>query len=125
MNVNKMYHSICFMSKNSPTKLAVYALVVLPLKHISVRKGLHNEYSHVFHITWYSFVGVAWHYSDVIMGAMAFHINSPTIVYSTVYSGADQRKKSELRVTGLCAGNSPVTGEFPAQRTSNAENVSN
>ena len=29
-----------------------------------------------------------------------------------------------LRVTGLCAGNSPVTGEFPAQMASNAENVS-
>ena len=34
------------------------------------------------------------------------------------------RKTSNLRVTGLCQGNSPVTGEFPAQRTSNAENVS-
>ena len=32
---------------------------------------------------------------------------------------------SKLRVTGLCAGNSPVTGEFPAQKASNAENVSN
>ena len=31
---------------------------------------------------------------------------------------------SKLRVTGLCEGNSPVTGEFPAQRGSNAENVS-
>ena len=31
---------------------------------------------------------------------------------------------SKLRVTGLCAGNSPVTGEFLAQMTSNAENVS-
>ena len=30
----------------------------------------------------------------------------------------------KLRVTGLCEGNSPVTGEFPAQRASNAENVS-
>ena len=26
------------------------------------------------------------------------------------------KKTSKLRVTGLCAGNSPVTGEFPAQR---------
>ena len=26
-------------------------------------------------------------------------------------------KTSKLRVTGLCEGNSPVTGEFPAQRT--------
>ena len=34
------------------------------------------------------------------------------------------RKTSKLRVTGLCAGNSPVTGEFPTQMASNAENVS-
>ena len=34
------------------------------------------------------------------------------------------RKTWTLRVTGLCEGNSPVTGEFPSQRTSNAENVS-
>ena len=34
------------------------------------------------------------------------------------------KKTSMLRVTGLCAGNSPVTGEFPAKRASNAENVS-
>ena len=27
-----------------------------------------------------------------------------------------------LRVTGLCAGNSPMAGEFLAQRASNAEN---
>ena len=35
------------------------------------------------------------------------------------------KKASKLRVTGRCAGNSPVTGEFPAQMASNAENVSN
>ena len=34
------------------------------------------------------------------------------------------KKTSKLCVTGLCVGNSPVTGEFPAQRASNAENVS-
>ena len=33
------------------------------------------------------------------------------------------KKTSKLRVTGLCAGNSPGTGEFPAQRASYAENV--
>ena len=33
-------------------------------------------------------------------------------------------KKTKLRVTGLCEGNSPVTGEFPAQKFCNAENVS-
>ena len=34
------------------------------------------------------------------------------------------KKASKLRVTGLCAGNSPEIGEFPAQMASNAENVS-
>ena len=34
------------------------------------------------------------------------------------------KKKSKLHVTGLCEVNSPVTGEFPSQRTSNAEYVS-
>ena len=34
------------------------------------------------------------------------------------------KKTSKLRVTGLCAGNSPGTGEFPAEMASNAENVS-
>ena len=34
------------------------------------------------------------------------------------------KKTSKLHVTGLCAGNSPLIGEFPAQIASNAENVS-
>ena len=38
--------------------------------------------------------------------------------------GRRSRKTSKLRVTGLCAGNSPGTGEFTAQMASNAENVS-
>ena len=50
------------------------------------------------------------HYSDVIMGAMASQITSPTIVYSTVYSGADQGNIKAPRHRPLC-GNSPVTGE--------------
>ena len=34
------------------------------------------------------------------------------------------KKTWKLCVTGLCAGNSPGTGEFPTQMASNAENVS-
>ena len=34
------------------------------------------------------------------------------------------KKTSKFRVTGHCVGNSAVTGEFPAQIASNAENVS-
>ena len=64
------------------------------------------------------------HYNDIIMILIASQITSLMSVYSTVYSDADQKKTSKLRVTGLCAGNSPGTSEFPAQRASNAESVS-
>ena len=50
-----------------------------------------------------------------------FQISGAAIVCSTVCSYADERKPPKLRVTGLCAGNSPVTGSFPAQGSSNAQ----
>ena len=71
----------------------------------------------------FGFTTMRTHYNDVIMSAMVSQITSLTIVYSTIYSGAD-KKTPKLRVTLLCVGNSPVTGVFPAQMTSNVENVS-
>ena len=59
-----------------------------------------------------------WHYNDVIVGAMVSQITNLTIIHSTAYSGAGQRKPQKLRLTGLCEGSSPVTGESPAQRAS-------
>ena len=55
---------------------------------------------------------------------MASQITSLTIINSTVYAKRRPKETSKLRVTGLCEGNSPVTGEFPAQMASNGENVS-
>ena len=57
------------------------------------------------------------------MGAMACQITSLTIVYSTVYSGADQRKHQSSASLAFVLGlhRLPV---FPAQMASNAENVS-
>ena len=54
---------------------------------------------------------------------MATQITSLTVVYSTVYSDADQRKhqsSASLAFVWEFTG----TGEFPAQRASYAENVS-
>ena len=62
------------------------------------------------------------------MGATASQITSLTIVYSTVYSDADQRKYQSSASLAFVRGihrwpvNSPVTDEFPAQMASNAEN---
>ena len=47
------------------------------------------------------------YYHDVTMSATASQITSLTIVYSTVYSGAEQRKKLKLRVTGREIHRSP------------------
>ena len=63
------------------------------------------------------------HWNDVIMSAMTSQITSLTIVYSSVYSSLSSKKTSKLHVTRLCEGTLPVTGEFPAQRASNAENA--
>ena len=56
------------------------------------------------------------------MGTIASQITSLTIVYSTVYSDADQRKHQSSASLALRAGNSPGTGEFPTQMASNVEN---
>ena len=55
------------------------------------------------------------------MTAMASQITSLTIVYSTVYSGTDQGKHQSSASLGFVF---PVTGEFPAQKAGNVENVS-
>ena len=49
------------------------------------------------------------HYNEVIMDVMASQITSLTIVYSTVYSGADQRKHQ-------APGHWPLCGEFTGDR---------
>ena len=65
-----------------------------------------------------------YHYSDVIMCAMASQITSLTIVYSIVYSCADHRKHQSSASLAFMHGYYSVTGEFPAQMASNSGNVS-
>ena len=69
----------------------------------------------------FNFVVICTHYGDVVMGTVASQIISLTIVYSTVYSGADQRKHQSFASLAFVRG---ITGEFPAQMASNEENVS-
>ena len=64
------------------------------------------------------------HYSQVIMGAMTSQMSGVSIVYWTFFFRCGSKHTSKLHVTDLCCGTSPVTGEFPAQRARNAENVS-
>ena len=66
------------------------------------------------------------HYSNVIIGAVASQIINHRI-HDCLLNRLFRRRStniSKLRVTGLCEGNSPVTGEFPSQRASNTVNGS-
>ena len=67
------------------------------------------EFGRVWLITYHR------HYGDVMMSAMTSQITSLSIVCSTVCSGANQLKKSQFRVTGLCERNAPVIDGFPSQ----------
>ena len=63
----------------------------MALIHTEAEKKLnsvHPENLHTFIVICF----VVFHYNDVIMSTMASQITSLTIVYSTIYSGADQRK---------------------------------
>ena len=64
------------------------------------------------------------HYSDVIFDVMASQNHQPHDWLINCLFRCRSKKTSNVRVTGLCAGNSPVTGEFPTQMASNVENVS-
>ena len=54
------------------------------------------------------------HYTDVIMGAIASQITSLTIIYSTVYSDADE-KKHQISASLVFVGK--LTGDLWISRT--------
>ena len=84
-------------------------------------------------IRWFNFDALTQHYSDVIMGSMASQIISLAIVYSTVYSGADQRKHQRTASLAFVRGihrwpvNSPHKGPVTRKilMTSSWENAYN
>ena len=70
-------------------------------------------------ITWPQWVN----YNGIIISTMVSQITSLLIIYSTIYSGADQRKHQSSTSLALCVGNALVICEFPAQRANYAENA--
>ena len=68
----------------------------------------------------HQYVRYGFHYCDVIMGAAASQITSHTIVYSTVYSDADQRKHQNFAslplVRGIHRGSVDSPHKWPVTR---------
>ena len=69
------------------------------------RQSWHHDHSRFSVLKWNAVLGI--HYSDVMMDTMASQIINLTIVYSTVYSGADQRKAPR---------HWPLCGKFTSDR---------
>ena len=70
-----------------------------------------------------SAAGSHFHYSDV----MSVMVSQSTSVFDCLPNHLFRhrsKKTSMLHITGLCEGNSPLTGEFTAPRANNAEHVS-
>ena len=70
-----------------------------------------------------SAAGSHFHYSDGIMSAMVSNHWRLKCLPNRLFRHRS-KKTSKLSITGVCEGNSPMTGKFPAQRASKAENVS-
>ena len=99
-----------YASVNRDIDVQVMAWRLMPCHEVDSQEHINKNSTH--------------HYDDGIMGAMASQITSLTICLLNRLFRRRSKKISKLRVTGLCAGNSPATGEFPAQMASYAENVS-
>ena len=67
-----------------------------------------------------TFITLRWRHN----GRYSVSIHQPHDCLLNRLFGRRSRKTSKRRVTGLCAGNSPGTGEFSAQMASKAENAS-
>ena len=64
-------------------------------------------------------------YITVTSSWARWRLKSPASpLFTQPFIQAQIKETLKRSVTGLCMGNSPLTGEFPAQMASNAENVS-
>ena len=66
-------------------------------------------------------VTLQWRHNE--RGCVSNHQHHDCLLLSILFRRRSM-KSSKICITGLCEGNSLVTGEFPAQRASDAENVS-
>ena len=92
-------------------------LIALPPRKIATINFLHWK-THV--LKWKHYNTLRWRHN----GCDSVSNHQPRECLLRRLIRRTSKKTSKLRVTGLCAGNSPETGEFPAQMASNAENVS-
>ena len=90
-----------------------------------LRSHTHNSYVSVVPLItqwsqWHYMLALRWRHNE--RGCVSNHQPHDCLLNRLFRHRS--KKTSKLRATGLCAGNSSGTGEFPAQMASNAEDVS-
>ena len=116
----------CFEGNQLPNELALPWWVI---KKCAGWRGIGGCHTFLLLFSWINQIIIMvsqclTHYSNVIMNAIVSQITGVRLFLLNRLLVGRLKKTSKLRITGLCAGNSPGTGEFLAQMASNAENVS-
>ena len=113
-----------FFFTGFPSHFHIYTCMMLNLNHsthpFTFDLTQHNN-------TWCSMQIINWFVVDkvtYVFVIIRFSNHQPHDCLLNRLFRRRSKKTTKLRVTGLCAGNSPVPGEFPAQMASHAENVS-
>ena len=99
---------------------SVYLVHISLLYNIAIMQYGNAYFSTSYMVTSLALGVILRHYSDVIMGAIASEITSLTIVHSTVYSDADQRKNQSFAslacVRGIRRGSGKSPHKWPVTR---------
>ena len=116
------YGSLVPQTKRTPRIPASFTTHSTQYVHAFIMALWRGIISYYIELMWYIYPYILrfLHYNDVIISVMASQITGDSIVCSTVCSGADQRKHQ----SSTKEGNPSVTGGFPSQRASDADNVS-
>ena len=102
---SNFWHNLCYTVRNfvSPTKIRYHGNWFQP-----------QQSNNLLHLS------LQWRHN----GRDSVSNHQPHDIFLNRLFRHRSKKTSKLRVTGLCAGNSPEADDFPAQMASNAENVS-
>ena len=104
--------------------MSFYILMIMNTAREHCNAVINPKYRADFEITIYTpylvLLALRWRHND---HAGVSNHQPPGCLLNRLFR-RKSKKTSKLRVTGLCAGNSPGIGEFPAQMASYAENVS-
>ena len=117
---------------NQSSHTIMYQRVKIMRKTLVSRKHTFTEISTILHVVFWGQMTMFSSWNVIVSCSLQWRqngldgVSNPQTLHCLLSRlfGCRSKKISKLRVTGLCAGNAPGTGEFPAPMASNAENAS-